>query len=77
MGVYQGRRGALFATAPGARGGQGVLDHAATVTPFFGGEVVGSLAIPRFDEHFDSAAGELVEPHLRARFEEILAALGE
>ncbi len=76
MGVYQERKVALFAAAPGARGGQGVLDHAVVVTPFFGGEVVGSLAIPRFDEHFDSVAGELVEPDLRARFEEILAALG-
>ena len=75
MGVYQGRRVALFATAPGARGGQGVLDHAAVVTPFFGGEVVGSLAIPRFDEHFDRVAGELIEPDLRARFEGILASL--
>ncbi len=77
MGVYQGKKVALFATAPGPRGGQGVLEHATVVTPFFGGELVGSMAIPRFDEHFDTEAGELTEPKLRALFEKTLASLAD
>jgi hypothetical protein len=47
------------------------------VTPFFGGELVGSMAIPRFDEHFDTEAGELTEPKLRALFEKTLASLAD
>jgi NAD(P)H-dependent FMN reductase len=73
--VYQGRPVAMFSTAPGPRGGRGVLEHAALVAPFFGAEVVGSLSIPRFAETFDRAAGELTDPVLRSQFREILTDL--
>ena len=75
MAVYQGKKVALFATSPGGRGGQAVLEHAAMVAPFFGAELVGSLSIPSFGDNFDTDAGELTEPELRAHFEKILGAL--
>jgi len=77
MGVYQGKKVALFATSPGGRGGQGVLEHATMVAPFFGAELVGSLSIPSFGDNFDADAGELTEPELRAHFEKILGALAD
>lgn len=73
--VYQGRPTALFSTSPGGRGGRGVLEHAALVAPFFGADVVGSLSIPRFADHFDRDVGELTDPDLRSRFREILTDL--
>ena len=75
MQVYQGRRTALFSTAPGPRGGRGVLEHAVTVAPFFGAELVGSMSIPKFGENFDTVAGEISDPELAAEFEKILGAL--
>ncbi len=77
MAVYQGKKVALFATSPGGRGGQGVLEQATTVAPFFGAELVGSLSIPSFADNFDADAGELTKPELRAHFEKILGALAD
>ena len=77
MGVYQGKKLALFATSPGPRGGVGVLENATTSAPFFGADVVGSLSIPRFRKNFDSDTGEIREPELRAQFEKILGALAD
>lgn len=75
MGVYQGRRVALMATSPGGRGGAGVLDHAATVSPFFGADVVGTLSVPTFFENFDTERGELSNPDLRAALEALMGDL--
>jgi NAD(P)H-dependent FMN reductase len=75
MGVYQGKKVAMFATSPGPRGGAGVLDGATMAAPFFGADLVGSLGIPTFGENFDSERGELTDPELRAHFEKILGAL--
>ena len=75
--VYQGTKVALFSTAPGPRGGRGVLEHAALVSPFFGAEVVGSLPIPKFADNFDTESGSISDPELRAEFERILDALTE
>ena len=75
MGVYQGRKVAMFAATPGPRAGAGVLGSATMTAPFFGADLVGSLGIPAFDENFDPDAGELSDPDLRARFEKTLGAL--
>ncbi len=75
MKVYQGKKVALFATAPGPRGGRGVLDHAVLTAPFFGADLVGSLSIPRFGDNFDTSTQTISNPELRAEFEKILGAL--
>ncbi len=75
MAVYQGKKVAMFATSPGGRGGRGVLDAATMVAPFFGAELVGSLAIPSFGENFDQESGSIADPELRAEFERILEEL--
>ncbi|MFW2381080.1 MAG: NADPH-dependent FMN reductase [Acidimicrobiales bacterium] len=75
MAVYQGRKVAMFAATPGPRAGAGVLGNALAAAPFFGAELIGSLGIPTFGQSFDAESGELVDPDLRNRFEEILGAL--
>lgn len=75
MQVFQTKKVALFATSPGGRGGRGVLEHAATVAPFFGADVVGTLPIPSFNENCDPETGEITEPELAAQFESVLRAL--
>ncbi len=77
MQVYQGRKVAMLATAPGPRGGAGVLESATTVAPFFGAELVGSLSVPSFNDNFDSDAGELVNPELRSQLEALLSKLAD
>lgn len=73
--VYQGKPTVMLATAPGPGGGRNVLDAAVTSAPFFGNDVVASLAIPHFHDHFDTATGTLVDPTLAGRLREALAAL--
>ena len=76
MGIYQGKKVAMFATSPGGRGGMGVLGLAASTAPFFGADLVGSLSIPSFAENFASDQGQLSNPDLDAEFRSILTALG-
>ncbi|MEM9312135.1 MAG: NAD(P)H-dependent oxidoreductase, partial [Pseudomonadota bacterium] len=59
--VWQSKPMALLATSPGGRGGKSVLEFAAGAAPRFGGEVVGTLAVPSFGESFDTEAGKLVD----------------
>ena len=73
--VYQDKPTVMLATAPGPGGGRNVLEAAVASAPFFGNDVVASLAIPQFHEHFDSATDTLVDPTLDGRLREALAAL--
>ncbi len=75
MGVYQGKKVAMFAATPSPRAGAGVLGNATATAPFFGADLVGSLGIPAFGDNFDLDAGGLSDPDLRARFEKTLGAL--
>ncbi len=75
MQVYGGNRVLMLAATPGPRGGAGVLDHAEMTAPFFGADLVGRLGVGRFSETFDSVAGELVDPELRAELDRLLVAL--
>ncbi len=47
----------LLSTSPGGRGGQTVLDFAASSFPYNKAEVVGTLAVPFFNKVFDSNQG--------------------
>jgi chromate reductase, NAD(P)H dehydrogenase (quinone) len=52
-----GKKIFLLATAPGPRGGQGVLDAAVTRFPIHGCEIVGTFILPKFYENFDQELG--------------------
>ncbi len=63
--VYQDKPTVMLATAPGPGGGRNVLEAAVTSAPFFGNDVVASLSIPQFHDHFDSSTGTLTDPARR------------
>ncbi len=75
MQVYQGKPVLMLATAPGSRGGQGVLEAAITPAGFFGADLQGTLSVPSFHDNFDVEAGELTNPDLAAALADIVAKL--
>lgn len=49
----------LMATAPGARGGLGVLEAATKRFPLHGGNIVETFTLPFFNDNFDKEANEI------------------
>lgn len=49
----------LMATAPGARGGLGVLEAAAKRFPLHGGNIVDTFTLPFFNDNFDKESGRI------------------
>ena len=64
--VFQGKPMVLLSTSPGARGGASVLEQAVKSAPYFEGEVIGSLAVASFYEHFDVEQQQLTNDALKA-----------
>lgn len=54
----------LLATSPGARGGQTVLEIAASRFPYMGAKITGTLSFPSFFDNFKD--GEIVDADLKA-----------
>ncbi len=73
--VYQDKPTVMLATAPGPGGGRNVLGAAVASAPFFGNDLVASLSIPQFHDHFDIATGTLTDPALDAQLRKALGAL--
>jgi len=66
--MFEGKTMFLLSTAPGARGGLGVMEAARVRFPIHGAEIAGHFSLPKFGEHFDPAHG-ITDPDLRAAFE--------
>lgn len=49
----------LMATAPGARGGLGVLEAAAKRFPLHGGNIIDTFTLPFFNDNFDKSAQKI------------------
>jgi NAD(P)H-dependent FMN reductase len=64
MRVFQGRPTVMLSTSPGRNGGANVLRTAVQSAPFFGNEVLASLAIPNFSANFDTVSGSITDPEL-------------
>ncbi|MEO0576921.1 MAG: NAD(P)H-dependent oxidoreductase [Pseudomonadota bacterium] len=73
--VYQDRPMVLLSTSPGARGGASVLNSAVDSMQYFGGQVKAHLAIPRFNEVFDTETGQLTDQKLAVLLRDALATL--
>jgi len=54
--VWRNKPMLLLSTSPGARGGQSVMDLALSRFPFNGGNIVGSMTFPSFNENFKDGA---------------------
>lgn len=55
----------LLSTSPGERGGQSVLEIAKSRFPRNGGNIVGSMPFPSYNENFKN--GEIVNPDLKSK----------
>ncbi|MEM9134647.1 MAG: NAD(P)H-dependent oxidoreductase [Actinomycetota bacterium] len=73
--VYQDTPTVMLATAPGPRGGAGVLGSATMTAPFFGCDLRGQLSIPRFNDAFDTERGVLTNPETADELRTILSSL--
>lgn len=61
----------LLSTAPGKRGGLGVMEAALVRFPLHGADIIGHFSLPQYAEHFDPERG-ITENELRNRFEAVL-----
>lgn len=57
--VFQDTPMILLSTSPGGRGGATVMELADNSFPRFGTDIIASLSIPNFNDHFDSETNEL------------------
>lgn len=73
--IWQGKPLVLLATSPGPGGARSVLTAAERSAPFWGGDLQGTLSVPRFKEVFDLDRGALADPELAAALDEVLADL--
>ena len=55
--LWDGKPMLLLSTSPGGNGGATVLDAAVKAFPYLGGEVVGALSVPKFQENFSPSDG--------------------
>jgi len=63
--VFNNKPMLLLSTSPGARGGASVLSAAIKSIPYFGGKVIGSMAMPSFNDSFDVDANKLIDSELK------------
>ena len=72
--VFEGKRVLALSTSPGKRGGASVLAAFTASAPYFGAEVVGSLALPVFHEIYDESAGTIT-PEWQAKLRALVGTL--
>ena len=67
--VWRNKPMLLLSTSNGARGGQSVMDIALSRFPYNGGNIVGSMTFPSFNQNFQD--GQIVNQELLAKINEI------
>ncbi len=65
--VWRNKPMLLLSTSPGTRGGQSVLNIALVRFPFNGGNIVGSMPFPSFNENFKD--GKIVNTDLKTNLQ--------
>ena len=73
--VWHNKPMVLLSTSPGPGAAGRVLGIAETAAPHFGGNVLATLAVPKFYEAFDSETGKLTDPELDGALREVLSKL--
>jgi NAD(P)H-dependent FMN reductase len=63
--MFESKKMLLLSTAPGPRGGRGVMDAALSRFPIHGAEIMGHFCLPKFHENFDAEKGIINEEHNR------------
>jgi len=73
--VYQGKKMVLLSTSTGPSGAKSVLELAINSSPFFAGDIKGTVSVPSFNENFDSDTGEITNSDIKAQLTEAMEAL--
>lgn len=70
--VWRNKPMLLLSTSPGPRGGKSVLEAAMNRFPFSGGNIIGSLPFPSFNQNFQDGAvvNEELKTHILQHIEE-------
>lgn len=74
--TFLGTKMLLLATSPGSRGGATVLNAAIGTFPHLGANILGSFALPSFDQNFAPGEG-ILHPEHRAQFQRVLDTVHE
>lgn len=61
--VWRDKPMLLLSTSPGGRGGQSVMELALSRFPYSGGQIVGSMTFPSFNDNFQN--GEIINSELK------------
>lgn len=73
--IWQDTPLVLLSTSPGPGGARSVLAAAQGAAPFWGGDLRGTLSVPRFGQAFDVERGLLTDQELATSLDEALASL--
>ena len=73
--VFQGKNMIVLSTSPGPGGGKNVLAVALNSIPHFGGEVLASLSVPGFFDHFDEDKKMIADKTLKTQLIDALKTL--
>lgn len=71
--VWRQKPMVLLSTSPGIRGGQSVLEIALNRFPRNGGNIIGSMAFPNFNENF--VDGKVASPDLSGQLNDLITKL--
>ncbi|HOY14071.1 MAG TPA: NAD(P)H-dependent oxidoreductase [Saprospiraceae bacterium] len=69
--IFENKPMILLSTAPGPRGGLGVLEAAKVRFPIHGAKIVGAFSLPKFNENFEETSG-VQDPILRDQLFELI-----
>tara|TARA_B100000073_G_C23735335_1_gene572025 strand:- start:2517 stop:3044 length:528 start_codon:yes stop_codon:yes gene_type:complete len=73
--VFNNKKLVYLSTSPGEYGAASVLAAAVGSVSYFGGELIGSLSVPNFQENFSVKKEEIINPNLNDKLEEIIKGL--
>ncbi len=65
--MFEGKKLFLLSTAPGPRGGLGVLEHAVDRFPRHGAVISAVYTLPQYNQHFSAEEG-ILDDELREKF---------
>lgn len=71
--MFDQKKMLLLSTAPGGRGGLGVMEAALVRFPIHGAEIVGHFSLPRFQDNFDMEQG-IIDPSLAETYLQLIEA---
>jgi chromate reductase, NAD(P)H dehydrogenase (quinone) len=69
--MFENKKMLLLSTAPGVRGGLGVIESAKSRFPIHGADIIDTFSLPHFKDNFNSENG-IVNDELNTKFEAMI-----